>query len=727
MKMHLRLVLLCLIILIVSSYGSMSASAAQLDNGQNVMAEEQPAEEQTIEQQATEEKSTEEQSTEPVKERQLVMIKVISEPDKRTYTIGESLDLTGLVVEGYYDDGSEEIITDYQILGYDSNQFGRQTIIVLYKNFMDTIVVTVLPERVSGLRMIEHGNSNFTLQWNEVRNAFRYDIYCLDPQTGDFVLRYQAYSNSIILSDQADGVLGYKIKAVVNMLGIEYHSEFSEPLLKITLPDEVLELSVVQTSSSSIKLSWAAVRNATGYMVYRSLATTDDYKLVHTTSSLTYTDTGLLSGVGYKYKVCAYVYSKEFVGPFSSVLDTSTAPGKPTLKYKAGEGKVRLTWSAVRGATSYDIYIGSALSDFTLLTSISGGSGGSYIAENLTTGETYQFYIKARKLYNGVTYDGDMSDIKTVFIDLVPPTSNTPKLFPTEEDFYNSWSYQKLDFFSKYVNYEKSYAIPGLITTNVGGFSSNRMCPQGLTFASEFLLMSAYDLSGEENSVIYVVNKKTKELLTTLILPSKPHAGGLAFDGSNVWVTIGSRVATIRISDIRKAVKSKAPYVYIEYGKVISVGFTASYCAYYDEKLWVGTYDEIKQTNMYSYIIEDKYTDPKLKKKDTIIMPNRVQGVAFTNIGTLIISRSCQIHSGMRGYIRQLDVYKPDYSKAVDGVISLGKLVNSVSVPSMNEGIAIDGNYLYVTYETGAFEESKYKMDRITAFKLTDVVKKKTK
>lgn len=722
MKIKLRLILLCFTIFYMFSFGSITAAAASLDDSQTAMTEEQPADEQPAENEGTQE-----ENTEPGPERKLVMIKVVSLPDKRTYTRGESLDPTGMVVKACYDDGSEEIITDYQILGYDGNQIGKNTVVVLYKNMMDVFSVTVLPEKVSGIKMIEYGDTSLTLQWNEVAGAYRYDIYCLEAQTGDFVLKYQAYGNSISLSGQTDDILGYRICAIVNLLGIEYCSEMSEPLLRITMPDKVTELKVIQTTSSSIQLSWSAVRNGTGYMVYRSLATADDYKLVQITSSLTYTDTGLLSGVGYKYKVCAYVYSNEFTGPFSAVLDTCTVPAKPTLKYRAGEGKVKLTWSAVMGATSYDIYIGNQLSDFKLLASVSGGKGGSYIAENLTTGETYQFCIRANKLYNGISYQGDMSDIKTVYIDRILPTSNTPKLFPSEEDFYKSWSYQKLDFFSKYVNYEKSYAIPGLITTNVGGFSCTSMCPQGLTFASEFLLMSSYDLKGEDNSVIYVIDKKTKELLTTLILPSKPHAGGLAFDGSNVWVTIGSRVATIRISDIRKAVKGKVPYANIEYGKVISVGFTASYCAYYDEKLWVGTYDEMKETNMYSYIIEDKYTDPKLNKKDTIIMPNRVQGVAFTSIGTLIISRSCQIHSGMRGYLRQLDVYKPDYTKSVDGVISLGKLVNSVSMPSMNEGIAIDGKYLYVTYETGAFEESKYRMDRITAFKLTDVVKKKSK
>ena len=128
---------------------------------------------------------------------------------------------------------------------------------------------------------------------------------------------------------------------------------------------------------------------------------------------------------------------------------------------------------------------------------------------------------------------------------------------------------------------------------------------------------------------------------------------------------------------------------------------------------------------MYSYIIEDTDTSPVFTKADTILMPNRVQGIAFTDIGTLIISRSCQTNSTMRGYMRQLDIYKPDYTQDENGVISLGQLVNSVTLPSMNEGIAISGNYLYVTYETGVFEDSVYKMDYITAFKLTDVVKKK--
>lgn len=706
MKVQLKLALFSFILLYITINHTMTVKASQTVNNQNIA---------TVQTTASQ-------------NRQIVMISVVSAPARQTYSRGEELDLAGLVVQGYYDDGSSAVITDYQIMGYDSSKIGSQTVIVLYQNKMDVFTVNVLPEKVKNITYTDNGSS-FSLSWEAVSNAGRYDIYCLNETTGEYVLKSSAYTNSISLSKQPGEILSIRIKAIVNIMGVEYQSDFSDTFVTASAPAAVADLSVTATTADSISLSWTAVDGATGYMVYRSLASKNDFKLIHTGSELTFTDTGLLSATGYKYKVCAYVYSEDYAGAFSPVIDVSTNPSKPVLKYKAGEGKVRLTWSAVTGASSYEIYIGSANSDFRLLVTVSGGNGGTYIAENLTTGDTYQFYIIARRKYNGAYYDSQKSDIKSIFIGEIEPTSTTAKLYPTEKDFYNSWAYQKLtNFFSKYVNYSRSYVIPGLITTNVGGFASTRMCPQGLTFAGDYLLMSAYDLSGEENTVIYVMDKSSKELLTTVILLGKAHAGGLAFDGSNVWVTIGAKVAAIPFADIKDAAESNEPYVYVYYSKIITtLSYTASFTTYYDDMLWIGTYNELESTYMYSYTIEDKDTDPKLTKKNSILMPNRVQGVAFTDKGTLIISRSCQIHSGMRGYLRQLDVYKPDFSKPVNGVIPLGDLVNSVSVPSMNEGIAINGNYLYVTYETGAFDESVYRMDRITAFKLTDVTKKKSK
>jgi hypothetical protein len=281
-----------------------------------------------------------------------------------------------------------------------------------------------------------------------------------------------------------------------------------------------------------------------------------------------------------------------------------------------------------------------------------------------------------------------------------------------------------LSFFKKYVNYSKSIIMPGLISTNVDGFSSENMCPQGITFAGDYLLETAYDENDEENSVIYVINKNTKQLITTLILPSMTHAGGIAFDGTNLWVPTGTRVSSIPFDQVEEAVTSGEPYYFITYNTTCTLTDTASFLSYHKDKLWIGTYNELQATDMYSYTIEDKDTAPVLVQADTIVIPDRVQGIAFTGTDSIIMSRSCQVNPAYRGYMRQLDLYRPDYTNSVNGVISLGNAVNSVAMPSMNEGIAIDGGYLYVTFESPAFEQSIYKMDRICAFKVASMAKK---
>jgi hypothetical protein len=249
------------------------------------------------------------------------------------------------------------------------------------------------------------------------------------------------------------------------------------------------------------------------------------------------------------------------------------------------------------------------------------------------------------------------------------------------------------------------------------------MCPQGMTFAEDYLLLTAYDLKAEENSVIYVIDKSTKKLLTTLILPSKAHSGGMGYDGTNVWIAKGTKVASIPFSEIEAAALKGSTYSYVDYNAICSIGSAVSFISYYNDRLWIGSYNELLPTYMHSYLIEYKDTEPSLVKADTVFLPTRVQGVAFTSKGYLILSRSCQLYKGLRGYIHQLDVYNPDISNT-DKVTLLGERINKVYMPSMNEEIDIDGYYLYVNFESAAFSRASYKMDRISAFKLSVITKK---
>ncbi|MDD3174315.1 MAG: bacterial Ig-like domain-containing protein, partial [Herbinix sp.] len=609
-------------------------------------------------------------------------------PSKVIYNQGDSLDFSDMIVEGYYSDGTISAITDYEILGYDSNLLGNQTITIRYQEQSVSLSITVLPAKITNVTVVDHSTSSFTLTWDAMQDAVRYEIYCFDSVTGSFVLTATSQTNSITLYYPSTTVHSFQICAIKNMAGTEYKSEFSDTLVAATAPEAVTGLTKAFTTTSSVSLTWDDVYGATGYIVYRAKGTSTDYTICTITSETAYTDESLSSGQGYQYKVSAYTYDKEFDGEFSSILDTSTNPAKVTLKYKAGEQKVKITYTKVTGASYYDIYIGDDLSGYTLLTSRIASYKNYFIAEGLTTGNTYTFYAVARRKYKGGVYESPESDRIAVEITEIEATSANAKLFATKEEFLNSWTYTKLNFFSKNVKFTKSYIIPGLVTTNVGGFSSTTMCPQGITFAGNYLLQTAYDISGEENSVIYVIDKTSKNLLTTLVLPSKTHVGGICYDGTNIWIPTGTKISSIPFTEIEDAVAAGQSYTYINYNTTSSLGITASFLTYYREKIWVGSYNELEATNMYSYTIDNKDTEPSLTQTDTIVMPTRVQSAVFTSQGTLILSRSCQLYKGLRGYIRQLDVYRPNFASETNGIIALGNVSNTIEMPSMNEGIA---------------------------------------
>ena len=46
-------------------------------------------------------------------------IDITTEPTKTSYTYGDDLDLSGMVVKAYYSDNTSKTITDYTVSGYD--------------------------------------------------------------------------------------------------------------------------------------------------------------------------------------------------------------------------------------------------------------------------------------------------------------------------------------------------------------------------------------------------------------------------------------------------------------------------------------------------------------------------------------------------------------------------------------------------------------------------------
>lgn len=430
------------------------------------------------------------------------------------------------------------------------------------------------------------------------------------------------------------------------------------------------------------------------------------------------------SGVTYRYRIRTYFADEENTGEYSEQISTTTNPAKPSMKLRAGNGRVKLTWTAVNGATGYRIYQYNG-SQAVLIADLKGKSTVSYLRTGLKNGTKYYYSMVAYRTYKEKDYESSQATKSGVKPIAVAKTSTGAKLYKSKKAFLRSAAVKACSFVKKQLNYAKSIVLPGMTNTNVLEFGSKTMVPQGMTFAGSYLLVSAYDSKRIDNSVVYVMSRSSKKLLTTVVLPNKTHAGGLAYDGRNLWICQSTYLRSISFAQIKKAAVAKKKYLEIKaYGTKNSLGQQAAAVTYYKGFLWVASYSESNSGYLGSYRIADKTGKPVLTVCGRIKLPNRVQGLTFTSNGRLILSRSCQTNSTKRGYLHQLDVYKPNLKKAGAGKITLGKRNKVINMPSMNEEIAVSGKYLYVNFESVQFTSATKRVDRICAFKVAAVTKK---
>lgn len=307
-------------------------------------------------------------------------------------------------------------------------------------------------------------------------------------------------------------------------------------------------------------------------------------------------------------------------------------------------------------------------------------------------------------------------------------------------NFKTSPAYKNYSQFKSLYNATYTTVMPGMKNTNVNGTNCTTMVPQGICFAKDYMLVSAYDSLEKCNSVLYVISNtdtKNRKFVATLVLPVKSHVGGIAFDGSYVWITNnGKKVSSIKyttlVSKINAAKANSNKSTSIAFTTTCSVLTQSSFMTYYDGRLWVGEFKEkgAGDGNMYAYTISSDRK--KLTKKYRMTVPDRTQGVCFKD-GYLVVSRSYSRKPTGKTYISQLRVYKPSFSSpAKDGLIKKNSCRKTITLPPMVEGLVVGSTYMYSIYEscatkyyTGNYGGGKCPapVDRIVAFKFRDVVK----
>ncbi len=160
-----------------------------------------------------------------------------------------------------------------------------------------------------------------------------------------------------------------------------------------------------QSSSDTANLSWAVpvdVSKIKHYKIYRQKPD-GSWELIHTTtdaSTTSWTDSGLTQAGSYQYRISAVSETGEtYLTGVSLTLQTqpTAAPtGLAVVQVLGSETEAKLTWSAVTGATSYNIYRGTTSGSVNnLIHTVNDGSIISYTNTGLTKGTTYYYKVSA--------------------------------------------------------------------------------------------------------------------------------------------------------------------------------------------------------------------------------------------------------------------------------------------------------------------------------------------
>ncbi len=152
----------------------------------------------------------------------------------------------------------------------------------------------------------------------------------------------------------------------------------------------------ISATSSGLKVSWTAVGGAQKYIIYRKVGS-NTWAEYTTTTSTSYTDTSVSNGKTYSYSIRAY-YSSSVQSTYSTTGSTFTYHKATTISSVTNTSTgVKVTWSKVSGASTYEISRKTASGSWSRLTTTSGTSYTDTTAKNGT-----KYYYRVRVYQSSV-------------------------------------------------------------------------------------------------------------------------------------------------------------------------------------------------------------------------------------------------------------------------------------------------------------------------------------
>ncbi len=244
------------------------------------------------------------------------------------------------------------------------------------------------------------GDGQVTLSWTAVTGAATYNVYegVNGVPTGSPVVTGVTATTTTI-ANLVDGTTYYfKVSAVsaAGQEGPKSSAVVVVPTATATTPQNV----VATAKNGAVLLTWDAASGANSYNIYQSTTpggegTTPVYTGVPANNAPSFNVTGLTNGTTYYFQVASANRSQTSL--LSSEVSATPQPAldSPTgVTASVGDGTATISWTAVSGATSYDIYETPTSGATVKIGSVNAPTT-SFTVNGLTNGTIYAFNVLA--------------------------------------------------------------------------------------------------------------------------------------------------------------------------------------------------------------------------------------------------------------------------------------------------------------------------------------------
>jgi fibronectin type 3 domain-containing protein len=250
------------------------------------------------------------------------------------------------------------------------------------------------------------GANQVTVSWSAVTGATSYNIYwstssAVSTTTGT---KIAGVTSPYVQTGLSAGTTYYYVVTAVNSVGESAASARATATTNAPPPAVPAAPTGVSATggANQVTVSWSAVSGATSYNLYWSktsgVTTATGTKIAGATSP--YVQTGLTASTAYYYVVTAVNGSGESPASAQATATTNAPapviPAAPTgVTATGGTNQVTLSWSAVSGATSYNVYWSTASG----VTKTSGtkitGATSPYVQTGLAASTAYYYIVTA--------------------------------------------------------------------------------------------------------------------------------------------------------------------------------------------------------------------------------------------------------------------------------------------------------------------------------------------